>query len=138
MKQKSTLFNKDMNDDFKSGNFDELLNKIKNETLNNGYTEELLSDIDTVKVFLKREVSTKINNIGANVNKKSKETRKGQSETMKTSFLEEYFFIVFKSIIFFIVFVVIYYLWFNNKTTNAATTRIESNITQNIAPSLTS
>lgn len=134
MKEKSTLFNKDMNIDFKSGNFDELLNKIKNETVKNGYTDELLSDIDTVKVFLKREVSKKINNIGANVNKNSKETRKGQSETMKTSFLEEYFFIIFKSIIFLIVFVIIYYLWFNKKTTNVATNSIESNI----APTLTS
>ena len=132
MKEKSTLFNKDMNIDFKSENFDELLNKIKNETVNNGYTDELLSDIDTVKVFLKREVSKKINNIGANVNKNSKETRKSQSETMKTSFLEEYFFIIFKSIIFLGVFVVIYYLWFNKKTTNAATTSTESNITQKI------
>lgn len=132
MKEKSTLFNKDMNIDFKSENFDELLNKIKNETVNNGYTDELLSDIDTVKVFLKREVSKKINNIGANINKNSKETRKSQSETMKTSFLEEYFFIIFKSIIFLGVFVVIYYLWFNKKTTNAATTSTESNITQKI------
>ena len=138
MKDKSTLFNKDMNIDFKSGNFDELLKKIKNETVKNGYTDELLSDIDTVKVFLKREVSKKINNIGTNVNKNSKETRKGQSETMKTSFLEEYFFIIFKSITFLIVFVIIYYLWFNKKTTNVATTTIESNIAQNIAPTLTS
>lgn len=120
MKQKPILLNTDMNDDFKSGNFDELINKITNETLNSGYTEDLLSDIDTVKVFLKREVSTKINNIGANVNKKSKETRKGQSETMKTSFLEEYFFIVFKSLFFLVIFVVIYYLWFNKTDTATA------------------
>jgi len=119
MKQKPILLNKDMNDDFKSGNFDELINKITNKT-ENGYTEDLLSDIDTVKVFLKREVSTKINNIGANVNKKSKETRKGQSETMKTSFLEEYFFIVFKSLFFLVIFVVIYYLWFNKTDTATA------------------
>ena len=120
MKQKPILLNKDMNDDFKSGNFDELINKITNEALNSGYTEDLLSDIDTVKVFLKREVSTKINNIGANVNKKSKETRKGQSETMKTSFLEEYFFILFKSLFFLVIFVVIYYLWFNKTDTATA------------------
>lgn len=134
MKQKPILLNKDMNNDFKSGNFDELLNKITNET-ENGYTEDLLSDIDTVKVFLKREVSTKINNIGANVNKKSKETRKGQSETMKTSFLEEYFFIVFKSLFFLVIFVVIYYLWFN-KTDTATATAAKSGSAQEFNPKI--
>lgn len=116
MTQKPNLTNVQMNQLFQDGDYDELVTQIETNVTdqNSDYDTSLAADIDALKIYFKREVSNKINNIGNTSSiTNDEETRHGQSKTMKTSFLEEYFFLVFKSLVFLAIFVFVYFNWFS-------------------------
>ena len=115
MSEVPNLVDTDIKDYLKAGEYDSLLKEIKKKADSDGFTNELLADIVSVKIYFKKKVENKINDIGNNSVLNEIDTKVGQNETIKTTFLEEYFFIIFKAIIFIVVFVFIYYYWFNKK-----------------------
>jgi hypothetical protein len=117
MSKDPKLLNEIMNGYLKAEKHESLLNEIKKKVNEDGYNDELLLDIDTVKIHLKRKVSDMINDSKSGFDLNETDTRSGQSETMKTTFLEEYFFIIFKALVFVAIFVFIYFYWFNKKKT---------------------
>tara|TARA_Y100000992_G_C21266101_1_gene494031 strand:- start:1539 stop:1937 length:399 start_codon:yes stop_codon:yes gene_type:complete len=120
MTQKPNLINNQMNQLFQDGDYDDLMTQIETDVTDetSDYDTSLAGDIDTLKLYFKREVSNKINNMGNTpsiIN--DDETRHGQNKTMNTSFLEEYFFLVFKSVVFLAIFVLVYFNLFYKTNT---------------------